>query len=203
MLIGAVREGLCLDYANTLSWRGRPAPDEALPDPAALLAWLDRAAGLGTEAMRPARERARTHPQAMHRLFIEALVLREVIFRCFGALAAGRPAPAADVAALLRTLERAPARRRLTAAGGGYAWDVGAPRLSAPALLTPVLWSAGDLLAAAAHRRVRQCANPECQWLFVDESRTGTRRWCDMASCGNRAKARRHYARSRQHPPAS
>jgi predicted RNA-binding Zn ribbon-like protein len=34
-------------------------------------------------------------------------------------------------------------------------------------------------------------------WLFVDESKNGTRRWCDMTACGNRAKARRHYLRSR------
>jgi predicted RNA-binding Zn ribbon-like protein len=43
------------------------------------------------------------------------------------------------------------------------------------------------------HRRVRRCANEKCLWLFVDESKNGTRRWCDMTACGNRAKARRHY----------
>ena len=65
-------------------------------------------------------------------------------------------------------------------------------------LLAPVLWSAADLLLRARHRRIRRCANPECLWLFIDESRMGTRRWCDMASCGNRAKARRHYEKIRQ-----
>ena len=43
--------------------------------------------------------------------------------------------------------------------------------------------------------RIRECANDTCQWLFFDESRTGRRRWCDMATCGNRAKARRHRER--------
>ncbi len=60
-------------------------------------------------------------------------------------------------------------------------------------LLAPVLWSAADLLAGAHKTRIRECANAECLWLFLDESKGGTRRWCDMASCGNRAKARRHY----------
>jgi hypothetical protein len=41
--------------------------------------------------------------------------------------------------------------------------------------------------------RVRRCANPECGWLFLDDSRAGKRRWCSMSSCGNRARARRHY----------
>src|SRR3954452_21491700 len=45
--------------------------------------------------------------------------------------------------------------------------------------------------------RIRACANETCQWLFYDESRTGRRRWCDMATCGNRAKARRHRQRQK------
>ena len=43
--------------------------------------------------------------------------------------------------------------------------------------------------------RIRICANETCQWIFFDESRTGQRRWCDMKTCGNRAKARRHRER--------
>jgi predicted RNA-binding Zn ribbon-like protein len=46
--------------------------------------------------------------------------------------------------------------------------------------------------------RIRICANDTCRWLFYDESRAGLRRWCDMATCGNRAKAQRHRARQRE-----
>jgi predicted RNA-binding Zn ribbon-like protein len=45
--------------------------------------------------------------------------------------------------------------------------------------------------------RIRICANETCRWIFYDESRGGRRRWCDMATCGNRAKARRHRARQK------
>jgi predicted RNA-binding Zn ribbon-like protein len=45
--------------------------------------------------------------------------------------------------------------------------------------------------------RIRICANDTCQWLFYDESRAGRRRWCDMATCGNRAKAQRHRERQK------
>jgi predicted RNA-binding Zn ribbon-like protein len=45
--------------------------------------------------------------------------------------------------------------------------------------------------------RVRICANDTCRWIFYDESRSGRRRWCDMATCGNRAKARRHRERQK------
>jgi predicted RNA-binding Zn ribbon-like protein len=46
--------------------------------------------------------------------------------------------------------------------------------------------------------RFRICASDTCRWLFYDESRSGQRRWCDMATCGNRAKARRHRDRLRE-----
>ena len=45
--------------------------------------------------------------------------------------------------------------------------------------------------------RIRVCANARCQWVFYDASRSGRRRWCDMTTCGNRAKAARHRARAR------
>ncbi|MEV7245711.1 CGNR zinc finger domain-containing protein [Streptomyces sp. NPDC093248] len=54
-----------------------------------------------------------------------------------------------------------------------------------------------DLLDRAPDR-IRRCAHEACVLHFFDTSRNGTRRWCSMASCGNRAKASRHYARSKE-----
>jgi len=53
-------------------------------------------------------------------------------------------------------------------------------------------------LASGNPDRLRVCANDMCRWVFYDESRAGKRRWCDMASCGNRAKAARHRARQKE-----
>lgn len=53
------------------------------------------------------------------------------------------------------------------------------------------------LVAGTDPERVRRCANPECTLHFHDTSKTGRRRWCSMASCGNRLKARRHQDRTR------
>lgn len=55
--------------------------------------------------------------------------------------------------------------------------------------------SALSLLAPERLARIRICAN--CAWLFLDASRNGSRVWCDMAVCGNRQKAKRHYSRHR------
>jgi predicted RNA-binding Zn ribbon-like protein len=89
-----------------------------------------------------------------------------------------------------------PPRAVLTLGQGGLAWaaPVAPSWHSARAAL---LWSAADLLTGARRERVRQCDNPECRYLFLDASKAGTRRWCDMSSCGNRAKAHRHYRKRR------
>ncbi|MGW1886797.1 CGNR zinc finger domain-containing protein [Streptomyces sp. NPDC001970] len=61
-------------------------------------------------------------------------------------------------------------------------------------------WSAAEnwlRLLADRPDRIRPCANHECLLHFYDVSKNGTRRWCSMAGCGNRAKAQRHYARNR------
>ena len=52
-------------------------------------------------------------------------------------------------------------------------------------------------LTAGDPERIRICADDTCRWVFFDTSRTGRRRWCNMATCGNRAKAARHRARSK------
>jgi predicted RNA-binding Zn ribbon-like protein len=119
--------------------------------------------------------------------------LRETIHRCFAATAAGHEPDETDLAALNAALASAPARRQVRPGG----WEVEAPEPSVGLLLAPVLWSAADLLVGRQLPRVRQCANPACGWLFLDDSKSGNRRWCSMSACGNRAKAHRHYQRQK------
>jgi predicted RNA-binding Zn ribbon-like protein len=196
VLIFAVREDLCLDYANTLLWRGGKTPTETLYDFADLLAWIGRSAGV--EAAREIANWARTHRRRAAAVFTGAIAMREVVFRIFSAVAIGDPLRETDFAELKHAIAEAPARNELVQSTGGCAWCIEPFRPSAENVLAPVLWSAADLLLNAAHRRIRHCANEECLWLFIDRSKNGTRRWCDMASCGNRAKARRHYSKVKE-----
>jgi predicted RNA-binding Zn ribbon-like protein len=198
MLISGAREDACLAYANTLSWRGREAPVETLGDFDDLLGWTAETAGLERAGLQALESWARDHPARAAELFSRALALREVIYRVFSALACGDPASDEDLAGLNAALADVPARDRLARTDAGYAWRIEPARITASALLAPVVWSAGDLMVGDHLKRVRLCANEKCLWLFLDESKAGTRRWCDMASCGNRAKARRHYLKTRQ-----
>ncbi|MCA9894213.1 MAG: CGNR zinc finger domain-containing protein [Anaerolineae bacterium] len=66
-------------------------------------------------------------------------------------------------------------------------------------MIWPVIHDAANLLTGNSLNRVGQCANVrDCGWLFLDTSRSGKRRWCSMETCGNRAKAKRHYQRANE-----
>ena len=196
--IPAPREGLCLAYANTRFWRGTTAPTETLAGPGDLHRWLADSAGVPAEGIEAVERWSREDSSRAALLFDAAIALREAITRIFGAVASGEAVPVADFAALNRALAEAPSRRQLARQDGSYGWAAEMLAPSAPSLLAPVLWSAADLLTHIADRRVRRCANDKCLWLFVDQSKGGTRRWCDMNACGNRAKSHRHYIRSKR-----
>ncbi|MFD3980619.1 CGNR zinc finger domain-containing protein [Streptomyces griseus] len=75
-------------------------------------------------------------------------------------------------------------------------WEHGTDRLDG--LRDVLALGAEELLGGDGLGRIRRCAGPGCGWFFVDRSRSGSRRWCSSRDCGNRDRARRHYARTRQ-----
>ncbi|MCX4834991.1 CGNR zinc finger domain-containing protein [Streptomyces sp. NBC_01016] len=76
----------------------------------------------------------------------------------------------------------------------GVTWELDVPAERRPAVEAVLAWSA---LQKAKPGRLRPCANPECRLFLLDRSKTNRARWCSMAVCGNRMKARRHYQRTR------
>ena len=194
VLVPAPAEDLCLSFANTRYWRGsEPLATEQLTTAKALSDWL----AANVVMPRNGRKGA-SAPADLNGLFDEALRLREAIYRIFLAIGEGQPPPPRDLDIFNSALADTPRRLGISARGGAYAWIVTQPAASLGGALAPVIWSAADLLTHAAERRIRRCANDKCRWVFVDRSKGGTRRWCDMNSCGNRAKAHRHYARSKK-----
>ncbi len=196
VLVPAPAEELCLNFANTRYWRGsEPAATETLASPKDLGGWL-----VANTAMPTAHGGKRRGDGGvdLDALFDEALRLRESIYRIFLAIGEGQSPPARDLEVFNSALADTPRRLGISATGAAYSWIVAAPPASLGGALAPVIWSAADLLTHAGERRIRRCANDKCRWVFVDRSKGGTRRWCDMSSCGNRAKSHRHYARSKK-----
>ncbi|WP_175959976.1 CGNR zinc finger domain-containing protein [Burkholderia pyrrocinia] len=190
-LIPAPPETLSIDFANTLYWRGSEAPTETFGTMDDLLSWCHEQAGV--PAGLADRCRVRDGKEGEPAMLARALALREVLYRLFHAQAERREPQADDLALLGGFLAEASPRVALARVDGGYAWRIGDAGATLAGLLSPVLWSAIDLLGGARLAKVKRCANDACQWLFIDDSKNGSRRWCSMSSCGNRAKAYRHY----------
>jgi predicted RNA-binding Zn ribbon-like protein len=55
-------------------------------------------------------------------------------------------------------------------------------------ILGPLAWAAVDLLRGDELNRLKRCPQHDCHWLFIDRTKNRSRRWCEMATCGNRAK---------------
>jgi predicted RNA-binding Zn ribbon-like protein len=83
---------------------------------------------------------------------------------------------------------------RPTASRGGVDWRLTLDGDAAGAVRAVLAW---DALRVSSPGRLRPCANPECRLFLIDRSKPNTARWCSMAICGNRMKARRHYRRAR------
>jgi predicted RNA-binding Zn ribbon-like protein len=192
-----------LDFCNTADREEGRVIAEALKDYSDgitgvyRLGWLTEAQAVQLHA------RAQTHPSAAHHRYVDLIALREAMARVFAAIARGMPIVPQDLERLV-SFQRAGGAYRHTqlSDGFGWVWDMpeGEHGLALPSWVAA--HSAGELLAAQP-APIRQCDGVACGWLFLDTSRNGKRRWCDMRDCGNRAKAKRHYQRNRPTPPAN
>jgi predicted RNA-binding Zn ribbon-like protein len=189
---------LCLDFANTVDWRRRSEPEELLHDYAGLLDWSVRAGALSTREGRRLSAAAEADPRAAAAAFAAGLGLREAFYRSALAHAHGETPSEENLAQVVRSYAGAVQRARLSRDGTAYEWvfDEKAQDLDRP--WWPVAVAAVELLSSPELARVRECEGQGCGWLFLDESRSRTRRWCSASSCGNRERVRRYYARTRR-----
>jgi predicted RNA-binding Zn ribbon-like protein len=189
---------LCLDFVNTVDPRHVPNRREYLDSYPALVAW-----GRHTETIDDADgerllQTGAADPGAAQDALRRAIRLREALYRIV-AQATRRRAPArGDLDLLNHELNSAMARTRVAWSPQGFSWEWDDTRPWLDRILWPVTRSAADLLVRGPLERVRECPGAgNCGWLFFDVSKNARRRWCEMRSCGNRAKARRHHARAR------
>jgi predicted RNA-binding Zn ribbon-like protein len=169
---------ISLDLCSTVLWR-HVQPTEQLRSPADLARWRSEA-GLG-QSRDPLTEVD----------LAEARRLREGIYRLVTARIRGARPPARDVAAV-NAAARRPCRTPRLSAQGDLRWDDGEPLTAA---LSAVARDAIELIGGPQADRVRECAAPDCAFLFVDTSRSGARRWCAASRCGNREHVRKHRSR--------
>ncbi|MBZ5527132.1 MAG: CGNR zinc finger domain-containing protein [Acidobacteriia bacterium] len=176
---------VAVDFANTAqAIAGTPG---ALEDWAGLVAFLEQAQVISGERASALLALKRTDPQTVESLLRKALALRAGLVQALGALARREPVEHASILAINDLLRITEGHDELVPEGPGWKLQFVARERHPEWLLTAIARSAAEIISEGA-AALRRCANPECPLLFYDDSRNGRRRWCAMASCGNRSK---------------
>ena len=190
---------LALDLANTINRRGDPATSsERLIDFGRLVTWSQKAGLVTPREAERLRADATARPRAAVAALRRAIAVREAIYSLFEAVAHEQQTPAAALDTLNAALPDALSSLRVAPDRGGFGWRFTPPPEDLAPMLAPIVRAAAELLTSEERERVRVCGSDTCFWLFLDRSKNGTRRWCDMKVCGNREKARRHYRREKK-----
>lgn len=186
---------LPLDFANTAEWHLSQEPDEWLTDYPDLVDWSAAAGLIGEdEAFNLLAEAAR-HPQEAEAVLDRAIALREAAFKIFMAVTKGEETRNSELGLISNILQESSEYQRIEHTARGFEWVWSCVTLDC--MLGPIARSIAELLTSSELDRVGLCADEDrgCGYLFYDTSRNHSRRWCSMESCGNRAKAKRHYRR--------
>lgn len=190
---------LCIDFVNTVENRAGDRPEELLISYADLVRWGQHAGLLDEPEATRLLALASTDGQAAEQVLGEALRLRETLHRTLLAIAGQQAPVAGDLQTIKDAYCRAVQAAVLARVGGGFEWDWRTPEPRLDQLFRPIAFSAVELLMQDDLRRVKVCANPHgCGWLFYDNSKNASRRWCRMEGCGSQAKMRRQYAKRRR-----
>jgi predicted RNA-binding Zn ribbon-like protein len=194
---------LCLDFVNTVENRASGAPQELLTSYGDLVAWGQQAHVVMDEEAQRLLEEEQRRPKEASQVLVQAITVREVMFRIFSQVAEDASPVQSDLLILNNVLSKVMVQARLVPEADGFIWGWVNEEGVLDRVLWPVVRSAADVLTSEELHEVRVCAASDCSWLFLDTSKNQSRRWCNMKSCGNRAKARRHNERKKQSSQAS
>jgi len=185
-----------LDFVNTLEY-SKGLPHDDLTDAVVAVSWLQQHALLHRETAAGLVAEVAADPEASTRLLLRVQKTRSALRELLDAAVERRPPSESALREVNRAL-RANYIYELVPADDGVSLDhrhEGDPISGALARISEAI---ARELTQDDKERLRVCANDECRWVFRDNSPAGRRKWCDMSSCGNRAKAARHRERQKQ-----
>jgi len=192
-----------LDLLNTADWPSTGPALDRLSSYERILEWALEAGVLGPAAAARLRKRAAADPSGAGRSLERCRELRRALHRAVVAIVSGRGVAAASER-LDPFLHEALAHLTLEPGPPGVGglrsgWTGLDASLDGPTW--PVVWDAVQLFLSEESSRLRVCGGQDCGWVYVDRSRNGLRRWCEMETCGTTAKNRRRGRRPRRSGP--
>ncbi|MEO1241445.1 MAG: CGNR zinc finger domain-containing protein [Pseudomonadota bacterium] len=180
-----------LDFVNTVD-KWSSGPIDRLGDAAGMARWAETAGLLYGDDMARAKDELARDPKGAQEFYKAASELRAGLARIFYALASDGDIAEEDLALIDLWKERAARHCRIVRDGDGFRrrCTEAAPALERAARL--IVEAAEDFLLNGRLERLHVCGGDSCEWVFVDSSKNGQRRWCSMATCGNEAKVKKH-----------
>ncbi len=186
---------LALDLVNTVSgWNY--APEDWVPDIVSFLAWARTCGLLDEEEQKAAARHAKEAPAAAERVLASVKELRFALWSLVDTLEHRRHAQPGDLSVIAEWRLRLAISEQINVRRNKIDFTI---KKDISALELPILRvtaEAMSLLKDFSSTRIKTCAAQDCGWKFVDQSKNRSRRWCDMAVCGNLAKARHYRARN-------
>lgn len=189
---------LALDFVNTVSSRPTPERLDRLSDYPKLVVFGEEAGVLSQLVANRLYRIAGEAPSHGETALQQAVRLREALFAIFSAVAEHRALPANALALLNFAVQEGAAHSRIVHTNHRFVVEWIGMDTYVDSLLWPIARAGADLLTSDELANLRICASDDCAWLFLDQTKNHRRRWCDMKTCGNRVKARRHYERMKR-----
>ncbi len=183
-----------LDLVNTASGWGYD-PEDWVPDMASFLVWTRLSGVLGEREKKRAARSAQASPAAAQRALASVKELRFALWSLVTSLQRRKPAKPGDLSMINEWMRRLALSEQVAVKRGkiDFAIKRDISVLELPALRA--IAAARSLLKDLPAGRIKTCPGENCGWKFLDRSKNRSRRWCDMAVCGNVAKAREYRAR--------
>lgn len=185
-----------LDFVNTVTGRDR-TPRDWLDGYARLLEWAGKAKLLPSETLRTLEETATAAPVASKQALKRAKHLREALFVILSGIVSGKVPAESAMAVLNKHWQAGVILHELRYQNHDVHLEIRASAINLDAIASLIAYRFVERVLPEPRDRLRICEGSNCSWLFLDHSKAGRRRWCDMAVCGNSAKSRRFYARVR------
>jgi len=188
----------CLDFINTLDWRGKDRPVEYLNDYSDVVRWAAYVHILTPKQAKKWINQADKHKTLAKKAFVSSIELRELLYRIFISVEEGITIEKQLLNNLNRYLQKVSEGLALESLQQDFQLVADVNPANLTSLLNPLVWEAVTLLISPDRFRIKSCGDKTCGWMFLDTSKNKSRQWCDMKSCGNRAKARKFYKQKKK-----
>ena len=186
---------LSLNFVNTIHDRNEEPLRDYLTNYSDLLAWAHFADGINEAQKKLLLQLSKKNHRKAEKIFKESIRLREAIYKYIVHLINQNKAPPVDTQLINHWLSKAFANLELTQLDNDIVLDWKPERFGMESVLWPIIRSFADLITSDMRNRTKQC--PNCAWVFLDNSKNNSRRWCSMETCGNRAKVLRFARKTR------